>query len=151
MLIEIAELQTTLYNFKLEILNLLDRATHNQVRQALEARIGVLDTILIWLSNTQKEREVNMEKLKLALADKLVSLDEIPARQRHSEIEEGIQEMIKELKPGKAIPVDHTKISFGNFYGRITKMKKAGKLPEGIVVRKRGKEFFLGKENGQFK
>lgn len=143
MLVDTKEIKTILYELKQQAFVQLDRTSNNKVKNAIEARITVLDTLFIWLDQSEKKGEIDMESLQLGLG-KVVKLDDIKSASR-SKIDPAIIAIAKKLDPGDAEPIDPTKIKWPHFANRVYVLKKEGLVPENVKPLKRGENFYLAK------
>lgn len=86
-----------------------------------------------------------MQTLDIAANDIMVSLDDLRVRGATLDLEQGIQTMAASLTPGGAKQINIAKAPYSSIGARLTKMKKAGKLPDEIILLKRGEKVFLGR------
>lgn len=143
MQLESDELIETLVSIKDNLYQQLDRAMHNRVKALLEARIEIVETILIWLNKTKKEGEVHMEMLKIGLG-KTVKLSDIKASR--SKVDPAIIAEAAQLKAvGEARAIDPAAIKWTYFANRVYALRKDGKLDKSIKPLKQGASFYLVK------
>lgn len=126
-----------------------------EIPPAFVGAITIFTTINMWLDKYIKG-ESDMEKLKTELRVKLVSLDDIPTRRRKSQVEDIILDKVAELdravklakQQGGKIPamLIEEGINFGHFSGKLSRLKKDGKVEDSFYTVKRKEQFFLVKK-----
>jgi hypothetical protein len=112
-----------------------------------------LHILLTFIHNTEKERRVDMSKLKDGLIMQTVKISEIPSSTRTSETQDHIlamvdhlNELAKKVNDPKDLPavlVNNKIMKYQNFTGVFRKMKEAKKIPSGIEVQKVKDTFYL--------
>lgn len=130
MQIESKELKELLIKHKQESLQMLDRGGKNKVKNIIEARISVIDYILIWLDKLTKG-DTTMAELKLG---ELTTWQPSP---REGGIDEKIINDAKLLKKnGAAIKVTVETINWTTFANRTYVLRQNNKIDDHIVPRK---------------
>lgn len=145
MLIESNELKRTLISIKEQLIFNVDKARKNKVKDTFLSNIGIIETILIWLSNTEKQGVIDMETLKLSVG-KTIKLSDIAAESR-SKIDPAIIEEAKALRPGEAVQMNAQSVKWTYFANRVYTLRKEGKLPKEVKPLKRRDSFYLTKED----
>jgi hypothetical protein len=131
MQVDTNELRQALIKIKEQIISTLDRAKQNKVKSALLAQVGVIETILIWLSNQEKQEEIKMDTLKLG---ELVKWE---PKKRTGSIDSLIIEESKKLKKNfDAIKVTVDKVKWNTLSNRTYKLRETNQIPINIVPRK---------------
>lgn len=131
MLIDSKELVKALYTQKQQVLLLLDKAKHNKVRYALEARLTDLDIIFKWLDASEKQGEIDMESLKLG---ELVKWEPRMAKEG---MDAKIIEDSKALKKNfDAIKVTVENVNWNTLQNRVYELRRENRLPANIVPRR---------------
>jgi len=138
--------------FKRELIVLLDEARNKgktignvPVAQAyINAKISVLETLLIFINNTEKRGSVDMRELKDSLTvGETIALDELMKNRRGGILEPKLIEEASKLQPGQARLVNAEVMLYGHFSTLVGEMRKNGKLPEDVKPWKRGEKFYL--------
>ncbi len=138
MQIESIELKRTLIKQKEAILQMLDRSPKNKVKEILDSNISLIESFLIWISNSEKTGEVNMDNLKLG---EIVRWE---PKQRRGSIDPSIIQDSKQLKKNfDAIKITSSTVKWTSLVNRVYALRKDGKIPNNIVPRKNEEGQFL--------
>lgn len=131
MQIESAELKAILFKLKQEAMILLDRKLPPKVRSSLDNRVGVIDAMLIWISKSEQQGELNMETLKLG------ELTTWEPKRKEGSIDSLIIEESKALKKNRdAIKINVKTINWTTLQNRTYALRKDNKIKENVVPRK---------------
>ncbi len=120
-----------LFKIKQDALNHLDKLINNQVRYAIDARVFVVDNMLIWLDKSEKQGVLDMETLKLG------ELTTWEPQSRKGTIDDHIIQDSKALKKNfDAIKVKVGTVNMTTFTNRVYQLRKEKKIADNIVPRK---------------
>lgn len=130
MLLESKVLKDILIQNKQEAFFLLDKTIPPKVRLALDERIRIIDTLLVWVNTSEKEGEIKLDTLKLGELTKWE-----PAPKQNS-VDEKIIADSKNLKKNfDAIKVTVSTIQWNTLQARTYDLRTKGKLRRNIVPR----------------
>lgn len=132
------------------------RATNKYVVDLLSAEVRVIDRILIFLHECEKEGKVEKKKLPLVLSEEAIDFGMIGERRKNNELEENIKllaERLKELleadkerkkyKLSAALPIDTEDVNGGYFRTKVHEMVRENKLPGVIRPRQHEGRFYI--------
>lgn len=129
--IESQELLNALIQLKEKEYLSLDRAKHNKIKSIIEARIDVLETILMWINQTKKDGIVNMETLKLGEVVKW------QPKRRTRGIDELIINDVQSLQKNfDAIKIKSETVNWTSLLNRTYALRNAGQISDHIVPRR---------------
>lgn len=160
MQIELTALRGELIKSKEFVMGRRAQANSDYVREILGVEVRVIERILIFLHECEKEREMPKEKLPLVLSEEAISLEELGERRQQNELEAQIITVaarLKELmdkdlkrpvaerkyKKGAALPIDIKQVDRGYFRTKVHEMVREKKLPEWIRPRERKEAIWL--------
>lgn len=125
------ELRKKFIEIKQESFGLLDKTRNRQVKSILDARISIMDTMLIWVSKMEQKGEVNMESLKLGEVAKW------EPKPKKDGVDQMIIEASKNLKSNfAAIKVTVSNVSWNTISNRTYKLREKKLIDDHIVPRK---------------
>lgn len=108
------------------------------------AKVEILERLVILLHKAKQEGTLDMEKLKTEIkAGDKIALNELMVVKRGGKVEPKIKELATTLKPGEALPIDSSTISWAHFSGRVYSMRQKGMLSKDYAPLKRQDKFFL--------
>ena len=124
-------------------------------RAYVNSKMEVLETVLTFI-HQRELKEDSMDKLKKSIVASVVSIEDIPQRNRHSDLTDMVlqavelldqksNEMRRSGKPAPALEIDGKSIKFPHLCSKIYRMKAQGKLADTYTVRKSGEKFYLVK------
>lgn len=133
MQIDTKEIKDILIRLKQESTALLEHKMTNKVRSVLDSRIGVIETLLIWLTKSEQKGEV-MDDLKLG------ELTTWEPTHKETGLDTRIIEQSKSLKKNyDAIKINTEIVSWNTLQNRTYTLRKEGRIKSNIVPRKDGK------------
>lgn len=132
MLIETLELKRVLAEIKDKLLALEKTANGKAAKIALGAEMRVVEKLLVFVTNSEKEGELNMEKLNKVLNEDLVDIEDIRVRKDGAELRKKIKEWAQVIPPGKAKPIPQDNINPNSFISVVGKMRKSKEIPDYI-------------------
>ena len=127
--IESHDLKQALIEIKERMSLMLDRSTKNKVRDIFISNISVIESILIWINNSEKQGAINMEELNIGVG-KTVKLSDIIEIQ--SNVDRAIMKEAKHLEGaelGTGREIDPKMVNVTYFYNRVYTLAKQGKIP----------------------
>jgi hypothetical protein len=141
MLIDSQKLRQALIEIKEQYNHVIDRAPKNKVRELFISNIQLIETILIWLHQSEKQGEANMEILKIGLG-KTVKLKDIVSTR--SKLDAAIIEEAKHLKEmGDARAIDPKAVTISYFKNRVYKLAAENKIPADAKPVQVGDELYI--------
>lgn len=130
MQVDTKDIKEILIKLKEESFTLLDHKMTNKVRSIIDSRIGIIDTLLIWLSKSEQKGAI-MSDITLG---KLTTWEPV---KKEGSIDQRIIEESKALKKNyDAIQVNVETISWNTLQNRTYTLRKEGKIKNNIVPRK---------------
>lgn len=129
---------------------------HNEVSPFHTGALSVINSVLLWVTKSIQEGAIDMEKMKTDIQVKIVSLEDIPRRQREhpvedqitayaTQLEEAIKAAEKLKRPKPALEIEGG-IKYQYFAAKLSRMRKQGKLDPAFRVLLSGEKFYLTKQ-----
>lgn len=117
----------------------------HKVGQAyINAKIQMLEHLLLFVHKHEKENTMDANKLKLELEGENTSYKDLITHKKGGKIIPAILELATKLKPGdKPIPINPEAMTWSHFYGVVYKLKQENLLSPEYGAAKRGSKYYL--------
>jgi hypothetical protein len=147
MQIDTADIRRELIEAKQEALALSARARGSSVTATIDMGIRLIERLLLFLAQSEKEGVIDMKQIKAIFSDELIDIDDIERTRRPSELENMILEKAKEVPVGKALPVvvGPDTVSQATFVNKVYDMIAAKKLTRDFVPMRSGGKTYLAR------
>lgn len=146
MLIESSEWKQVLVESYQRLNEMFKRNPKPTVAMIIQEKIDIIGHLLKALVQIEQKGDSDMAVEYADLIKKMVSVEELKQRTRHTKLTEAVLGLAKAVKESKekAAYIDSKQVSYPTLYRKITDMKESGELEKAFFIGKRGNEFFLG-------
>jgi hypothetical protein len=126
--------------------------TKTRIKDAIEAQIRVIETILIFVAQhkTKPSEDRDMEALKLSLDTQAKPLSEVRSKRGRKgsgqELVKALLEFVEDMPKGFAKELNGGTLKPKTIAAKVRVLQKSGVLPKNVIITRSAGKIFLGKE-----